>query len=127
MPSIFRGYTGADGQSHPPEEPFTPQPFGDSEGAYRAGTPLQGRRGGTFVTIHLTSCKNVSRESGERPPGPRIWIDADACPSAIKDLVLRMSRRRRVPVCLVANRPIPLPPVSLATLVRVAPEPDEVD
>jgi len=38
-----------------------------------------------------------------------------------------MSRRRQVPVCLVANRPIHLPPASLATLVRVAPEPDEVD
>jgi uncharacterized protein YaiI (UPF0178 family) len=38
-----------------------------------------------------------------------------------------MSRRRQVPVYLVANRPIHLPPASLATLVRVAPEPDEVD
>ena len=38
-----------------------------------------------------------------------------------------MSRRRQVPVCLVANRPIHLPLASLATLVRVAPEPDEVD
>jgi uncharacterized protein len=38
-----------------------------------------------------------------------------------------MSRRRQVPVCLVANRPMYLPPSSLVTLVRVAPEPDEVD
>ena len=69
----------------------------------------------------------MSSESGERPPSPRIWIDADACPGAIKELVLRMSRRRQVPVCLVANRPMYLPPTSLATFVRVAPEPDEVD
>ena len=69
----------------------------------------------------------MSSESGERPPGLRIWIDADACPGAIKELVLRMSRRRQVPVCLVANRPMYLPLTSLVTLVRVAPEPDEVD
>jgi uncharacterized protein len=69
----------------------------------------------------------VSSESGARPPSPRIWIDADACPGTIKELVLRMSRRRQVPVCLVANRPMSLPPSSLATFVRVAPEPDEVD
>jgi len=69
----------------------------------------------------------VSDEPGERPASPRIWIDADACPIAIKELVFRMSRRRQVPVCLVANRPMYLPAASLVTLVRVAPEPDEVD
>ena len=69
----------------------------------------------------------MSSEARERPPSPRIWIDADACPGAIKELVFRMSRRRQVPVCLVANRPMHLPPTSLATFVRVAPEPDEVD
>jgi uncharacterized protein YaiI (UPF0178 family) len=69
----------------------------------------------------------VSSESGERPPNPRIWVDADACPGAIKDLVFRMSRRRQVPVCLVANRPMYLPSTSLVSLVRVASEPDEVD
>jgi uncharacterized protein len=69
----------------------------------------------------------VSIESGEHSPSPRIWIDADACPGAIKELVLRMSRRRHVPVCLVANRALYLPPASLVILVRVAPEPDEVD
>jgi uncharacterized protein len=69
----------------------------------------------------------VSSESGERPPSPRIWVDADACPGAIKELVFRMSRRRQVPVCLVANRPMYLPSTSLVSLVRVASEPDEVD
>src|SRR5215510_13804468 len=38
-----------------------------------------------------------------------------------------MSRRRQVPVCLVANRPMYLPSASLVALVRVVPEPDEVD
>ena len=57
----------------------------------------------------------------------RIWIDADACPGAVKELVLRTSRRRHLPVCLVANRALYVPPSVLVTLVRVAPEPDAVD
>ena len=48
MPSIFRVYTGADGQSHIAAEPLTLQPFIDSEGAYGEGTPLQGATGITF-------------------------------------------------------------------------------
>ena len=57
----------------------------------------------------------------------RIWIDADACPGAIKELVLRTSRRRHLPVCLVANRALYVPLSSLVTCVRVTPEPDAVD
>jgi len=48
MPSIFRVYTGADGQSHLAEEPLVLQSFVDSEGAYGEGTPLQGATGITF-------------------------------------------------------------------------------
>lgn len=57
----------------------------------------------------------------------RIWIDADACPGTIKDLVLRTSQRRDIPVCLVANRTLNVPLSSLVTQVRVAKEPDAVD
>ena len=57
----------------------------------------------------------------------RIWIDADACPGAVKELVLRTSRRRHLPVCLVTNRALYVPPSVLVTLMRVAPEPDAVD
>jgi quercetin dioxygenase-like cupin family protein len=48
MPSIFRVYTGADGQSHLAEEPLALQSFVDSEGAYGEGTALQGATGITF-------------------------------------------------------------------------------
>jgi quercetin dioxygenase-like cupin family protein len=48
VPSIFRVYTGADGQSHIAKEPLTLQPFVDSEGAYGEGTPLQSATGITF-------------------------------------------------------------------------------
>lgn len=34
----------------------------------------------------------------------KIWIDADACPRVIKDILFRASERLHVPVCLVANK-----------------------
>lgn len=57
----------------------------------------------------------------------QIWVDADACPAAIKELIFRMSQRRGIPACLVANRPMYTPPSSLVTLVSVPKEPDAAD
>jgi len=33
----------------------------------------------------------------------KIWVDADACPRVIKEIVFRASERLDLPVCLVAN------------------------
>ena len=57
----------------------------------------------------------------------QIWIDADACPRAAKELVFRASARLGLPVCLVANRPIGVPPSPLIRLVRVKPGSDVAD
>ena len=38
-----------------------------------------------------------------------IWVDADACPAVIKDMLFRASRRTGVMVTLVANQPIRVP------------------
>ena len=57
----------------------------------------------------------------------RIWIDADACPKDVKELVFRASARLSLPVCLVANRPLALPPSPLITQVRVKPGSDVAD
>lgn len=34
----------------------------------------------------------------------RIWVDADACPNAIKDILFRAAERVQIPLVLVANR-----------------------
>lgn len=34
----------------------------------------------------------------------KIWIDADACPRAVKEILFRASARLQVPLCLVANK-----------------------
>lgn len=36
----------------------------------------------------------------------KIWVDADACPNAIKDILFRASKRKKIPITLVANQPL---------------------
>lgn len=39
-----------------------------------------------------------------------IWIDADACPRVIKEILYRASKRTGVRLTLVANQPLQVPP-----------------
>ena len=39
----------------------------------------------------------------------KIWIDADACPTAIKEIILRAAQRLLVHAVFVANKPLKLP------------------
>ena len=39
----------------------------------------------------------------------QIWVDADACPGQIKELLYRTAKRRGIKVTLVANQPIRTP------------------
>jgi uncharacterized protein len=49
----------------------------------------------------------------------KIWIDADACPGAVKEIVIRAAERVRVPVVFVANKPLTLPRSELLSTVQV--------
>jgi uncharacterized protein YaiI (UPF0178 family) len=48
-----------------------------------------------------------------------IWIDADACPRAVKDIIFKASRRLLVPVKLVANSYMQTPDSDLVELIQV--------
>ncbi|MCL4470001.1 MAG: YaiI/YqxD family protein [Gammaproteobacteria bacterium] len=39
-----------------------------------------------------------------------IWVDADACPGVIKEILFRAAERAKVPLTLVANRFLRTPP-----------------
>jgi hypothetical protein len=39
----------------------------------------------------------------------KIWVDADACPGVIKDILFRAAERTGVALTLVANHSIPIP------------------
>jgi len=49
----------------------------------------------------------------------RIWVDADGCPNVIKDILFRAAERVRVPLTLVANRPVRTPPSQYVSALQV--------
>ena len=48
-----------------------------------------------------------------------IWVDADACPSVIKDILFRAAERAKVQVTLVANQWMRTPPSRYISSVQV--------
>lgn len=50
----------------------------------------------------------------------QIWIDADACPRPIKDILFRAAERRQIPMILVANRILRIPASRYIRTLRVA-------
>ena len=48
-----------------------------------------------------------------------IWVDADACPGPIKEILFRAAQRLSVPVTLVANQPLRTPPSPYISAVQV--------
>ena len=57
----------------------------------------------------------------------RIWIDADACPRDVKDVVFRAAERKQLAVILVANKAMHIPRSALVTMVQVKGGPDVAD
>lgn len=49
-----------------------------------------------------------------------IWVDADACPSAIKEILFRAAERAQVSTTLVANTALRTPPSPFIRSLRVA-------
>ena len=49
-----------------------------------------------------------------------IWVDADACPKVIKEILFRAAERTGVVVTLVANHPLPVPRLPSVRLLQVS-------
>lgn len=50
----------------------------------------------------------------------KIWIDADACPVVIRDILFRAAQRTGVQLTLVANQYLRVPPVANISMIQVA-------
>ena len=50
----------------------------------------------------------------------QIWVDADACPKVIKEILFRAAERVGVAVTLVANQPLAVPPSRYIQSIQVA-------
>jgi len=49
----------------------------------------------------------------------QIWVDADACPRVIKEILFRAAEKRRIPLILVANQPLRVPPSKHIRTIQV--------
>ena len=49
----------------------------------------------------------------------RIWVDGDACPAVIKDILFRAAIRTKIPLTLVANQPVHIPRSDLISILTV--------
>ncbi len=49
----------------------------------------------------------------------QIWVDADACPAVIKEILFRAAERLEIPMTLVANKPLRTPRSPLIRTLQV--------
>jgi uncharacterized protein YaiI (UPF0178 family) len=50
----------------------------------------------------------------------KIWVDADACPAVVKEILFRAAERTGVQLTLVANQPVRVPPSRFIAALQVA-------
>lgn len=58
---------------------------------------------------------------------PRIWVDADACPAPVRDILVRAANRAQVETVFVANQWIRLPTTPWLRALQVPQGPDAAD
>jgi uncharacterized protein len=56
-----------------------------------------------------------------------LWVDADACPGTIKELIIRTARRLRIHAVFVANKYISIPESGYISTRRIVADPEAVD
>ncbi len=69
----------------------------------------------------MKSSLNSTRDS------VNVWVDADACPKVIKEILYRAAKRTGVFVVLVANQPLVTPPLKNIQTLRVGSGSDAAD
>ena len=57
----------------------------------------------------------------------KIWIDGDACPVVIKEILFKAAQRTNTQLTLVANRPVPIPRSACISFQQVAAGADVAD
>jgi hypothetical protein len=56
-----------------------------------------------------------------------LWVDADACPGTIKELIIRTAKRLKIPAVFVANKHVSIPESSYVSSRRIGADPQAVD
>src|SRR5690606_7567918 len=96
--------------ARPPGRPYC-RPSGQP-GTCPSSVP--GRTGSQWAVFPV-DCRRVT----EATHAPRIWVDADACPGVIRDILFRAAERTRVRLTLVANQWLRTPPSRFIDAIQV--------
>lgn len=57
----------------------------------------------------------------------KLWIDADACPQAIKEIIIKAAQRLTLETIFVANKPLAVPRGDNFSFVQIQQGPDVAD
>lgn len=110
------------------------QPSGIAQGVYRCACPDENRtqrvdrRGSYDYSCGISPPWNNFLGDGfnkgrigvtEKQYMVCIWVDADACPSEVKNVIFKTARRMQIEVMLVANQPMHIPRSELIHLMTV--------
>ena len=57
----------------------------------------------------------------------QIWIDADACPKAVKEIIFKACQKQKVLTLVVANKAMHVPSSEFIRMIQVAGGPDVAD
>lgn len=79
------------------------------------------------ITVSLASVLSLKLGYNGEYALMRVWIDADACPKAAKDQVVKFALKRRFEVLLVAGQAQIKPAYSCVRLIVVPSGPDAAD
>jgi uncharacterized protein YaiI (UPF0178 family) len=69
----------------------------------------------------------TAKSNGSKSERLTIWIDADACPKAIKDLLFRTAQKRELKLILVANQTVYAPASQWISVLTVPQGADQAD
>lgn len=61
----------------------------------------------------------ITSDFAASKPTIQIWVDADACPGAIKDILYRTSKRLQIKLTLIANQSMQIPKSEWVSIITV--------
>ncbi len=79
------------------------------------------------MSVRTLPIENNQMKPLHAPKPAQIWVDADACPAVIRDILFRAAARTGTPVTLVANHSLSTPPLPHVRAIQVPGGPDAAD
>lgn len=75
------------------------------------------------------AAESVKTESAlnKQSKSMKIWVDGDACPKGVKEILFRAANRKKIHVTLIANQFLRLPNSDYIDMVQVPDGPDVAD